>query len=89
MPKMEASDRFQGLCLLSMEGSQFMSSHDNFPPEVRVRSSSSPFNLCAACIHDIALGYSIQETGQWLPKPRHYLSAIERMENQIRCEEVK
>lgn len=89
MPKMEASDRFQGLCLMAMEGSQFMSIHDRFPPEVRVRASLSPFNLCAACLYDIAGSLAVAEIGHWHPKPKHYLSAIERMESLIRCEEVK
>lgn len=88
MPKIEASDRFQGLCLQSCPGSEFMVNYDHLPPQVRARSSSSPFNLCAACIEDIAARLADTDNVRWHPQSRHYLAAIESMENMIRCEEV-
>jgi len=47
---MEASDRFQGLCLQGSEGSQYMEQFDQMPPKVRARLKHSPFNICAGCI---------------------------------------
>jgi len=76
MPKMEASDRFQGLCLQSSKGQFYMKNFDRLPPEIRERLRESPFNLCTACVIQQA------EMGS-------FLSSIHRMEAMIRCEEVK
>lgn len=53
MPKMQANDKFQGLCLEQEEGAgrRYMYLYDEFPPEVRKRLQQSPYNLCAACLN--------------------------------------
>tara|TARA_R110000868_G_scaffold158980_1_gene387414 strand:+ start:403 stop:630 length:228 start_codon:yes stop_codon:yes gene_type:complete len=47
---MEASDRFQGLCLEGAEGSLFMNQFDELPKRVKKRLAESPFNICTACV---------------------------------------
>jgi hypothetical protein len=76
MPKTEASDRFQGLCLMAYKGSETIWVYDNLPPAARELVRNSSFNICAACLMNL--------DGQ----RRDYKSVIENMENMIRCEEV-
>ena len=76
MPKMEASDRFQGLCLQSSKGQLYMKDFDRLPPEIREKLRESPFNLCTACVLEQAMTGTL-------------LSSIHKMETMIRCEEVK
>jgi len=87
MPKMQASDKFQGLCLQSSQGSMFMSYYDVMPPATRELVRNSSFNLCAACVRDRAV---IQAGRQMLNFPllQHYELAVKEMETMIRCEEV-
>lgn len=77
MPKMEASDRFQGLCLLSSQGRLYMRDFDRLPPDIRQRLRESPFNLCTACV----MVGTAQDGNMY--------RTIINMENLIRCEEVK
>lgn len=70
------TDKFQGLCLQSNEGWQHMNMFDRMPPSLRRRLAYSPFNLCPACVRDVALGSAIDQE-----------DAIARLENAIRrCE---
>jgi len=84
---MEASDKFQGLCLESGQGSRFMPAFDAMPSATRELVRNSSFNLCAACVHDRAV---IQAERQMLnyPLQQHYQLAVKEMETMIRCEEV-
>ena len=74
---MEASDRFQGLCLIEMAGSETIEAFDRLPPYARELVRNSSFNLCAACVAEQAMPLN------------DYKFAIQRMEAMIRCEEVK
>lgn len=69
----------QGICLQSEdgEGARYMRNFDEFPPAVRRRIAASPYNLCAACLCDIA-HYQFR----WDYNPE--LMAIEYMESRIR-----
>lgn len=69
---------FQGKCLQSSEGKgyRWMEQHfDRMPPEVRARLRVSDFNLCSACVYDLA----------WDGKRWDFIKAIEIMEEQIRA----
>lgn len=88
MPKMEASDKFQGLCLQSMEGWQLMGDYDQMPRQIRERLSNSAFNICPACVYVIARDMAAQNHCN-TPNFHHYSSAIDSMENMLRCEEVQ
>ena len=85
---MEASDRFQGLCLINAKGSEFMSYYDTMPAETRKLVRNSSFNLCAACIVNRAVDKAIKQQLN-RPLPRHYELAVKEMENMIRCEETQ
>ena len=78
MPKSTASDKFQGLCLQAMNGCQTISSFDGLPSEIREIVRNSSFNLCPACLLDMAGG-----------QKGDIRSAIGQMEHLIRCEEIK
>ncbi len=71
------TDRFQGSCLVANEGRFYMVIYDIFPPEIRLRLQSSTYNLCAACVQDIATR-----------KKLTYIDAIRQMEAQIRASEA-
>ncbi len=86
MPKMQASDKFQGLCLESSQGSMFMSYYDVMPPATRELVRNSSFNLCAACVQHMA--YKYKQANQPALLPQHYELAVKEMETMIRCEEV-
>lgn len=73
--------RFQGNCLQSMEGSKFMKYYDNYPPEVKSRLRESPYNLCVACVDDLAW-----ESGMRGSQKECMIKAIEMMEDMIRAE---
>lgn len=75
----DARQRFQGLCLQSTEGSRWMNLHfDALPPAVRERLRESPFNLCPACVADIAYG-----TGMSGSAKERMMKAIDIMEEQV------
>lgn len=78
---MQATDKFQGKCLINSEGWQYMRwVFDRFPPRVRERLRDSPFNICAACVGDVAnLGVGGSELA--------YLDAIDQIEARIRAGE--
>ena len=80
MPKMEASDRFQGLCLENEPGAgrKYLYIYDMLPPYARELVRNSSFNLCLACLE----GLAVRQTTSWPV-------AIKRMETMIRCKEVK
>lgn len=80
---MSDRDRFQGLCLQSEDGWEFMSTFDEMPWEVRNELRNSPFNLCPACVFDVA--YKIGSSCE----PFFLIKAIREMEQMIRCEEVQ
>ena len=87
MRKMEASDKFQGLCLVSYQGSDFMLVYDAMPPSVRELVRNSSFNLCAACVRDMAMSQALLQNTTYV-SPQHYELAVKEMETMIRCEEV-
>jgi hypothetical protein len=76
MSQMEASERFQGLCLIAMEGSKTIIKYDYQSPQVRAMIRNSSFNLCAACVQDMAY-FSAHERGSNEPTDRDYKLAIE------------
>ena len=80
---MQATDSFQGLCLVSSEGFLHMDEYDQLRPEVRKRLRESPYNLCAACVNDAAEKFPDNNSGEL-----DYITAISSMEQQIRCEEI-
>jgi hypothetical protein len=86
--KMEASNKFQGLCLVAVEGYRLMEHYDYLPPMVRKRLQDSPFNLCPACVMELTAERASKLRARQLD-PQFYLHAIETMENMIRCEEVQ
>lgn len=74
----DARQRFQGKCLQSKEGRIFMDIYDECPSEVKNRLMNSPYNLCVACVRDIAYGTGMSGS----PKER-MMKAIDIMEEQV------
>ena len=85
MPKMEASDGYQGLCLVAAQGRLYMHNYDALPAPVRNRLKNSPFNICAACVYQLAEN---QSTDPAITEAE-FMAAIAQMERQILCEEIK
>lgn len=74
------NDRFQGMCLQSVEGRDLMNSFDQLPPLARNRLRQSPFNICPACVND-----AVNERGRFHDiTPSDYEEVISSFENQIR-----
>lgn len=87
MTKMQANDKFQGLCLQNLTGSLWMKGHhDSLPKLVRERLANSPFNICAACVIDEANHRAYRKRAS--PILQDYLGVIEEFEEQIRQEQV-
>lgn len=62
---MERADtEFQGLCLVNAAGSQTIEAYDGLPSEVRAIVRDAPYNLCPACLSEIAHNISRKE---WNP----------------------
>jgi hypothetical protein len=76
----------QVTCLQAKDGWDMMPSFDRLPLRLQIRVRNSPFNLCCGCIVDTAM--KLRVTLPDLSWDELLLQAIERMENQIRCEEV-
>ncbi len=93
MPKMEKSDRFQGLCLEERKGAgtSFIHVYDSMPPEAREMARTSPFNLCAACILSQAriVNHNRSGSASYILSLQDYQVAITKMEEMIRCEEIE
>lgn len=88
MPKMEASDRFQGLCLESLKGHEFMDVYDAMPVSIREIFKASSFNICPACLQDQANKIADGEMDNY-PTEKHYRMALSEIEQMIRCEEIQ
>lgn len=74
---------FQGKCLQSTNGATWMVSHfDGMPSSIRRRLRESPFNLCAACVGDLALAKVMRNS---MGMEKAYLSSINEMEEMIRA----
>ena len=86
---MEISDKYQGLCLVDYRGSETIAQYDKMSPEARQLVRNSSFNICPACIMDIARELAFRRTNDLIPDLWDYQCAIHRMETQIRCEEVQ
>jgi hypothetical protein len=88
MARMQANERFQGLCLVSDRdaGVKYISICDTLPKAVRERLHNSPFNLCAACLEDIARRMANPHGTPYvnLPNIEEYMQTIDIMEQQVR-----
>lgn len=71
---------FQGLCLQSSEGRMYMGTYDGMPPEARKRAAYSSYNLCAACIFDVAKNLN---NGIMTNESKFLCAAISAMERTI------
>lgn len=79
---MSDRSKFQGKCFYSTNGHQWMTRFfDELDQAIRKRLSQSPYNLCTACVIDIAV------RKLEFPEPSAYIKAIEEMEQQIAAEE--
>lgn len=85
--KMEMSDKFQGLCLESMQGKDLIGNYDIMPPQIRELVCNSNFNICPACLCDMAIEFANKRLEHY-PTPEDYKRALEQMESMIRNMEV-
>ncbi len=78
-----ASSTFQGMCLVSMDGSETMEYYyDRLPFPIRKRISSSRYNLCPACVAETA--YMKSGAGSLFAAPsQFYIEVIEEFEAQL------
>lgn len=79
MSRMEASDRFQGLCLVEMAGSETIETFDGLPPYARELIRNSSINLCAACVEQAAWHIA----GDAELRPVHFATAVVEMERAV------
>ena len=77
----------QGRCLQNAKQPAFMSFYDGFDPATRKRLRDSHFDLCAACVQDIAREIARDRRMYELPEI-FYCEAIDQMERQIRAGEA-
>jgi hypothetical protein len=77
--------RFQGKCLQNDEGWRFMRNFfDELPPPVRMRLAISQYNLCTACVSELA-----RRKAETITPPLFiYFEVIDQMEEEIRREEA-
>jgi len=83
----QATDKFQGKCLINAEGWEFMEVFDGMPAKARDRLRHSPFNLSAACVDEEAYN-QLMRSGDTSYNASHYIKAIEKIEAQIMAEET-
>lgn len=76
------SDRelFQGKCLVSTNGYQWMGIYDKMPPQIRARLQSSSYNLCPACVQ----GAFYDDADCRSPELARWNMAIDIIEQKIR-----
>ena len=74
----------QGRCLQNAKDPSFMRLYDTFDPATRKRLRESAYDLCCACVQDIAVEINRDRRLHLEPRIFH-CEAIDQMECQIRA----
>jgi hypothetical protein len=84
----QATDRFQGLCLLNVDGAgiAFMDIYNKMPEEAQKLVQKSTHNVCLVCLQQMAIELS-GIRNRYLLRTSDYARALAHMEEQISISE--
>jgi hypothetical protein len=77
----------QGRCLQNSKTPDFMRIYDGFDPASRKRLRESVYDLCAACVRDLAIEI-MRDRRNYGSSDIYFCEAIDQIERQIRCQEA-